>query len=250
MFQVLILTCFALLLNSCASYMVRKNCDNQNWYQIGLDAATRGERFAEDPLVIQCRKANAVIAEQQLDSGWKAGMSRYCRPETALQMGKNGDPLASELCENGQAELLKKKHAEGLKAYCLNGTAAGLSGKKYKNACPAKEEKTFLVNYRSARKKYLDSTIATLEIRRRDTSIELDNLEFEERMIDDRRSSLPTSRVGDKDPYEEERRRLSNTSWTLTNKITLKRGLKSQIEKELGEHLKEATSLNSPSAVD
>ena len=40
-----------LLLSSCASYFVRKDCEKKNWYQVGYDAALRGDRISNDETV-------------------------------------------------------------------------------------------------------------------------------------------------------------------------------------------------------
>ena len=244
MFRTLFFASLITLLSSCASYFVRKDCEKQNWYQVGFDAAMRGDRIANDSIVSQCRKAGAEMSEPQLDLGWKAGSSRYCQPDAVFLTGKNGDLFNTEFCEAGQLDRLRKKHADGILAYCKNGAAAGLGGKKYKNVCSADTEKTFLPDYRAGRKKYLSSLVANVEKKRRDVSIEIDKLEYEKRIADNRMSVLPATRVGDKDPYEEERRRLDVRSRTLSNEISQKKSTKAQFEKELDEYAKEIATLN------
>lgn len=244
MFRILLFMSLTILLSSCASYFVRKSCEKQNWYQVGFDAAMRGDRIANDPLVNQCRTAEAEMSEQQLDTGWKAGTSRYCQPDAVFHAGKSGELFNTDFCEASQLDRLRKKHADGILAYCQNGKAAGLSGKKYKNVCPANAEKTFLPDYRLGRKKYLETMVGNVEIKRRDLSVELDKLDYEKRIADGRLSVLPAPRVGDKDPYEEERRRLDSRSRTLSNEISQKNALKTQYEKELDEYRKEMATLN------
>ena len=87
----LLLAVSLLVLSSCSSYMIRKECEKLNWYQVGFDAAMRGDRISNDDSVSRCRKADAEMSESQLDVGFKAGMSKYCQPDTVFQTGKNGD---------------------------------------------------------------------------------------------------------------------------------------------------------------
>ncbi len=234
----------ALVLTSCASYFVRQECEKLNWYQVGYDAAMRGERISNDEMVSKCRKAEAAISDQQLDTGWKAGMSRYCQPDAVYQTGKGGELFNTDFCEQGQLGMLRKKHSDGLNAYCQDGMAAGLSGKKYKNVCAANLEPKFLPKYREGRKRYLDGMISNTESKRREVAAELDKLQYEKRIIDSRMSLLPLAKAGDKDPYDDERRRLNDQSWHLGSNISSKNAAKSQLDKELDEFRKEMATLN------
>ena len=59
-----------LFFSSCANYFMRQQCEKYNWYQLGYDAAMRGERISNDEKVNACRKAEAEISESQLDVGF------------------------------------------------------------------------------------------------------------------------------------------------------------------------------------
>lgn len=242
--KVISLLFVSFFMTSCASYFVRQECNKLNWYQVGYDAALKGERISNDERVGKCRKAEAEISEQQLDTGWKAGMSRYCQPDGVFQTGKNGELFNTDFCEPGQLSMLRKKHSDGLNAYCQDGLAAGLSGKKYKNVCSANLEPKFLPKYREGRKKYLDGMIANAETKKRDVAADLDKLQYEKRIIDSRLSLLPVARTGDQDPYSGERSRLSDQSWRLNGDISQKSGMKSALEKELDEYRRELATLN------
>lgn len=244
MIRFLTISLLALLLSSCASYFVRQECNKLNWYQVGFDAAMRGERISNDDRVGKCRKAEAEISEQQLDTGWKAGMSRYCQPDGVFQTGKNGDLFNTDFCEQGQLSMLRKRHADGLYAYCQDGMAAGLSGKKYKNVCAANLEAKFLPKYQEGRKKYLNGMLANAETKRRDVAADLDKLQYEKRIIDSRMSLLPVAKAGDSDPYSSERSRLSDQSWRLGGDISQKNGMKNELDKEIDEYRKELATLN------
>jgi hypothetical protein len=243
------LRCFFILLSfsfftSCASYFIRKDCEKQNWYQVGQDIAMRGDRVSNDDLVNKCRKADAEISESKLDLGFKAGMSRYCQPDTAFQTGKSGDNLNLDLCDPGQVGTLTKRHNDGLYAYCKDGLSAGLSGKKYKNVCTAELEKNFMPAYRQGRKKYLTTLVQNNESKLREINLEIDRLTFEKRISDGRLSTLPYVKAGDPDPYSDERRRLSDRSWQVNSELSQKNSAKYKLDKENDEYKRELASLD------
>ncbi len=233
-----------LFLTSCASYFVRQECEKINWYQYGQDIAMRGDRISNDDMVNKCRKAEAEMSESKLDQGFKAGMYKYCQPDTAFQTGKSGELLNMDLCDPGQLGSLKKRHSDGLYAYCKDGLGAGLSGKKYKNVCSADLEKTFMVPYRQGRKKYLSALVQNNDSKLRDLNADIDRLNYEKRISDGRASVLPFVKAGDADPYAEERRRLNDRTWQLNNELSSKSSAKYKLDKENDEFKRELASLD------
>ena len=99
---------------------------------------------------------------------------------TVMEPGGDTPPRAVAVLSHAmfarRTEWLKR-HADGLHAYCQDGMAAGLSGKKYKNVCAANLETKFLPKYQEGRKKYLNGMLANAETKRRDVAA--DRLEFE-----------------------------------------------------------------------
>jgi hypothetical protein len=239
----LLIVLSALGLTSCANYFVKKDCEKKNWYQVGYDAALRGDRISNDETVSVCRKAEAEISESQLDVGFKAGMSRYCQPDGVFQTGKSGDLFNTDFCEPGQLSMLKAKHQDGLKAYCANGMTAGLSGKKYKNVCQANLEKTFLPEYRKGRKKYLAGMIQNAEAKVRENNIEIDKLSYEKRITDGRLSVLPYVKSGTPDPYQAERNQLNDRAWSLNSQISTLNGQKAKLQSEIDGYKQESVTL-------
>ena len=236
--------CSLLSMTSCASYFLKKQCEEINWYQHGQDIAMRGERISSDDMVMQCRKVEAEMSESKLDQGFKAGMSRYCQPDTAFQTGKSGETLNLDLCDPGQLGTLKKRHAEGIYAYCKDGLGAGLSGKKYKNVCSADLEKAFMPPYRQGRKKYLSALVQNNETKLRELNVEIDRLTYEKRISDGRLSVLPYVKAGDQDPYADERRRLNDRTWQLNSELSQKTTVKTRLDKENDDYRKELASLD------
>ncbi len=232
------------LFSSCANYFIKKDCEKKNWYQVGYDAALRGERISNDPDVSQCRKVDAEISESQLDVGFKAGMSRYCQAEGVFQTGKNGDLFNTDFCEPNQMAMLKRKHQEGLDAYCTDGTTAGLSGKKYKNVCQAKLEKTFLPDYRKGRKKYLGGMVQNSESKMQMTQGEINRLQNQKRDVDNRLAFLPLLKIGAKDQFAPERQRLNDESWQISNAISNKNQELNRTRQEIDNYKQEMATLD------
>lgn len=203
-------------LTSCTSYFIKKDCEKQNWYQVGYDAALRGERISNDDKVTKCRKVEAEISESQLDLGFKSGMGRYCQPEGAYQTGRAGDSFNTEFCESQSLPLLTRKHQEGINAYCENGLSAGTSGKKYKNVCPPGLEKSFLPEYKKGRKKYLSGIVTMNEEKL--TQLERENLTYQQSkvLLQSRLMFLPNPAAGQVDSYAKERSNL-NTEISQTD---------------------------------
>ncbi len=232
------------LFSSCTNFMIRQQCDKLNWYQLGYDAALRGDRISNDPQINQCRKAEAEISESQLDVGFKAGMSRYCQPETAYQTGKQGDTLNSDFCESNTLNLIRQKFNEGNKAYCADGMTAGQSGKKYKNVCSALAEKTFTPQYKIGRKKYLTNLVNLAESKKQETNFEMNRISLEKQNIDRRLSYLPYIKAGDHDPYLSERSSLSNQAMTYGNQLSEIRYKNDLLNKQITEYQTELATLD------
>ncbi len=232
------------LFSSCTNFMIRQQCDKLNWYQLGYDAALRGDRISNDPQINQCRKAEAEISESQLDVGFKAGMSRYCQPETAYQTGKQGDTLNSDFCESNTLNLIKQKFNEGNKAYCADGMTAGQSGKKYKNVCSALAEKTFTPQYKIGRKKYLTNLVNLAESKKQEINSELNRIDVQQMMTSQRLAILPQAIVGEADPYFGERIQMNNEINSLKNQLSEIRYKNDLLNKQITEYQTELATLD------
>lgn len=158
---------FLFSLSACSSYFKRKECENINWYDYGYKVAMSGKRLSNDNYILECKKVEAELSESQLDLGFKAGMSNYCKPETVLATGKKGEFFNSDFCDPGQAKMLTQKHQEGVLLFCeaKNGYSFGASGSSYNQICPKNLEPLFLVEYKKGRKKFLNQSILENEQR-------------------------------------------------------------------------------------
>lgn len=150
-----------LFVMGCASYFKRKECEEKNWFAYGQELAMKGVRPSGDNFVVECRKAEAEFSESQLDLGFKSGMDQYCKPETALMKGKQGETMNLDLCSSSVNKMLVQKNQEGIKIFCQpdNAFSFGGTGKAYNGICPAEMEKAFKKEYLRGRKKFLEQAI-------------------------------------------------------------------------------------------
>lgn len=173
----LILTVLASsLFIGCASAL-KKDCEATNWFKYGEEVAMRGEWLNSDPKLLACRKEEAEISESQADLGFKSGRQKYCTGSNSYLVGKSGDAFAKDMCDTPSLKSIVSDYNKGLRDYCAkaNGFNAGVSGKKYKNLCPADMENSFLPEYRKGRLKYVEAQIQNLENRKRDLDLAIAN---------------------------------------------------------------------------
>jgi len=187
----------AFSVTGCTNWLIRKECEKINWRQHGYDAAMSGRRLTGDTQVDRCRAAEFDLPEQELDVGFKEGMSNYCKPEIVFVTGKKGDFFNTDMCDPGQANFLRSRHAEGVKAYCAvdNGYDAGSSGKKYQNICPPAMEKPFLKEYKRGRKAYLNARIRTSEVTKAELDRKSESLSRQSEFLRGQLSLLPGART-------------------------------------------------------
>jgi hypothetical protein len=186
-----------LMLTSCASYFIRKDCEKTNWFQYGQSVAMEGRRLTGDSRVKQCEEAGTDINGAELSRGFKAGMASYCMPDTVFQTGKKGEFFNVEMCDGEQPRFLQKRHVEGVKEYCAktNGYAAGSSGKKYNNICPKDLETAFMPEFNRGRKAYLKATIENNESRITEIDTNVHGIDRERMMLMTQLSAMGDGKV-------------------------------------------------------
>lgn len=161
-FPILILSITGLV--GCAGFQKRKECEKVNWFEHGFQVAMKGKKLASDSLAGDCVKVEALVRFDELDKGFKAGMAKYCIPETAYSMGREGSHFSFENCEE-KLTLLRAQHKKGVTDFCRpeGGYQAGVKGWEYNNICPKETEGAFLNRYRKGRQIFLNVEIDKLE---------------------------------------------------------------------------------------
>jgi hypothetical protein len=154
----------AIALVGCAGFQKRKECEKVNWFEHGFQVAMKGKKLASDSLAGDCVKVEALVRFDELDKGFKAGMAKYCIPETAYSMGREGSHFSFENCEE-KLPALRAQHKKGVTDFCRPESAyqAGVKGWEYNNICPKETEDAFLNRYRKGRQVFLNVEIDKLE---------------------------------------------------------------------------------------
>lgn len=174
----------ALALTSC-SYFQKKKCNGTNWYQFGYDKALSGKRLSGDTFVKKCQEVEADVRFDQMDSGFKEGLAKYCSKEGAYSTGRTGKELVATLCDGEKLlRTLRASFKQGREDMCKNdGYKLGKSGWQYVNQCPPELEKAFLTKYSSGRIRFLRSKISSSET-------EYDQLQYSINALERERSVL------------------------------------------------------------
>lgn len=182
---------FVSLLSGCAA-LTRNQCEKVNWFERGEVLALDGKYPSSDSQLKECRKVEAKIEEGDLDSGWKRGRELYCQPERAFSTGKNGKLFAPDICEQGIVKTLLKKHAEGVRAYCVpdTGRQLGAAGSAYNSICPGDLETPFKAAYQKARRGYLEGLVPGLQNEIQQKQMQISQKRTELSYLEGQRSAL------------------------------------------------------------
>jgi hypothetical protein len=176
MFRLVLVAVLGLSFTGCASYFKRKECEKTNWYEHGQKVAMSGKRLDADDFVKQCQAVEAKFSWTELDTGFKAGMAKYCTGDNVFQVGKSGKPFSYDMCDGESEKKMKARYTEGLRIFCTpkNAFRFGSSGGVYENVCPKDDEDNWLVEYRKGRKIWLKAVIEEKEkeVGRIDTEVE------------------------------------------------------------------------------
>ena len=246
----------------CSSFFIRQECGNINWHQRGYDIAMSGRRVTGDETIKRCMKAEYNVPESEVDLGFKEGMMNYCKASTAYSIGKEGNAFNPDFCDSADVYMLRKKHAEGVDAYCTkdNAMAVGVSGKRYTQICPKNLEEKFLVEYRKGRKKFLENSISinqteiqtiesSLSSLRRDESILLAQLDSLPRPytitehVYDSETKLTREVTRTEDPAWNTRMRLDEELGHISSRMRSERDRQSSLRTAINESQKELVSL-------
>lgn len=168
-------------LTGCASYFLRRSCEKINWYQHGYDVAMSGRRLDADDQIRECRKVEAKMSDSELDTGFKAGMSKYCTGDNVFAVGKAGHPFSYDMCDGESAKKMKFEYENGLVEFCTpeNGFRFGASGSIYEKVCHKNTEEAFLAQYRKGRKVFLTAAIVEKEREIQSLGEELSRLQMQ-----------------------------------------------------------------------
>lgn len=188
--SVLINVFLAFAVAGCASYIKRKECEKTNWFQHGYSVAMAGKRLDADDFAKQCQKAEAQMSWSEMDTGFKAGMAKYCSVDNVYQVGKAGKPFSYDMCDGENLNKMRARWNDGIKVFCEkeNGYPFGAGGGVYQNVCPKIQESAWLPEYRRGRKVYLNLMVE-------EKSKSLQQLESRNRSLESQKMQLNFQRA-------------------------------------------------------
>lgn len=148
-----------LILLGCSS--LRKECEQQNWFQIAHDTAMKGWRMEQNPMYKKCQKAEAEMNDGEINRGFKLGMEDYCKADGALSAGRNGETFNYDFCEANLHSMLKKQHKNGMDIFCKPESAVEFASKGgiYQSQCTERNEANYLKHYKKGRRSFLKTDI-------------------------------------------------------------------------------------------
>ncbi len=205
--KILLSGLIVLFLTSC-SYFTKKSCEETNWHQHGYNLAMQGKRVDGDSLVTKCEKVDALVRHDQLSTGFKEGMNKYCDIDTVYKKGRAGDDFNFSFCDGPGLRKMKSEFKRGIHDLCkTDGYKYGAKGKVYNNICPPKLEKTFMAQYKKGRRKHLRGQISQAEASIDALEDELDGLDREKAVLQGQLMAMPVTQT-------QQRVRVCNSSRT------------------------------------
>jgi len=252
---------------SCSSFFTRQSCNKVNWFQHAFDVAMEGKRLEEDGRYKECVKAETEINAGEVDRGFKAGMEKYCKADTAYAKGLAGEgSLNYDFCDSNLGPRMHARYVEGNKRFCQPdaGYTWASTGGVYKNQCPKDLEPAFLVKYKQGRKLFLKNQIAANEAtiagltdeireeqsRRYETSARLQSLPHTKivnktQQYDDVTKTYKESSSVTEDPnITRQRQELEGQLQTISNNIQSKQAEEQKLREQIHQYRAEVDSLN------
>lgn len=132
------------------------------------------------------------MSYSELDTGFKAGMSKYCTGDNVFAVGKAGKPFSYEMCDGESTKKMKAQYEKGLAIFCTPGSAYrfGSTGGVYQNVCPKDTEDSWMAEYRKGRKVWLAAVISEKEREVSNLNMEISRLENNRNMLNMRQAGL------------------------------------------------------------
>ncbi|MES3037319.1 MAG: DUF2799 domain-containing protein [Bdellovibrionota bacterium] len=237
------------LVTGCASWEIKKRCEETNWYEYAQSVSFQGKYLEEDPFVKQCKEYDKINA-QQVDLGFKAGREKGCTYTEIYNRGRTGVPVQFSFCDGLDMKLMQSRHIEGLKHFCTkaNGYPFGKTGKVYQNVCSPAQEKDFLPTYHMGRHEYLKDRVTMLKEKENTLNSQIDAERIRESQVSREYANVPRSETcGHKTVFNaatsanETRLVCEESSWAVSQRNNLSsqlNSLRSRISELTGDRAK------------
>lgn len=105
------------LLASCASLSPQLSCEGTNWFELGRQAGRQGQPLKEEWNLESICGQDRTLYQQKfaiLETGYQSGLSEFCSPENAFNLGRLGLEKQANCPERFQ-ENYSKAFNQGLR---------------------------------------------------------------------------------------------------------------------------------------
>ena len=150
----------------CVPHMSKQACMNTNWYQLGYNDAMNDQmprNLKKD--VHDCAKYKITVNQSGYAKGWKQGASDWCTSIRAHELGVSGKTFKN-ICPANKKRMFVAAWKRGLKSYCIadNGFALGVAGKPYAGFCASRQNTSFVRAYNRGHNYFVKKQTVTSQL--------------------------------------------------------------------------------------
>ena len=143
-------------LSGCMPHLNKQQCQTMNWRQLGFTDGSQGKSQRNLSRDIQdCAKFQLKVNTKKYAQGWRAGTRQYCRPNTAYQLGVNGQTY-NHVCPTDLSASFDRAWRRGLRKYCIPGTGynLGRAGRAMPTFCTGGQAVRFRNSYQAGYRQF------------------------------------------------------------------------------------------------
>lgn len=231
-----------ILLSGCTPQMNIEQCQNTDWYQLGVSDGTSGKpkRNLEQEST-NCAALGLKTVESSYTQGWKNGIQAFCQPKHALRLGQTGQDVGST-CSSFRGTAFETAYSRGLRQFCIStkGYQVGRQGLNYPTACSPTQFPRFANAYNEGKSRY--NQIENLKSQLSSVQTQISNQQMQISKIDNQieiqRKRLNTINVNKSGPnlarnYQQSIEELQNQNKSLQNQLESTKEAKSSLEQQI-----------------
>lgn len=158
-----------MLLSTQAMAISADKCQSTDWFAVGRDTGVKGQ--PSDKIMSTqnaCQKKGVDISLEQYQKGWQMGISEYCSPDNAFNLGfKKKSP--SKYCPIDMKSDFDQFYAWGKEAFGLEKDVRSKESKL--------KSKVKALNAATKKKEKLEKEVKTLEEQTKSLNEKVDSIE-------------------------------------------------------------------------
>lgn len=163
------LTVFSLIFSFQAFAISADKCQSTDWFAVGRDSGVKGQ--PSDKIMsthMACQKKGVDISLEQYQKGWQMGISEYCSPDNAFNLGFR-KKSTSKYCPIDMKADFDQFYAWGKEAFGLE--------KQVKKKESQLKSKVKALNSATKKKESLEKQVKTLEEQTKGLNEKVDAIE-------------------------------------------------------------------------